>query len=200
VPTASVGSQIGPAVARWREKTGVRQEELEQALRWMGVPWPASTLSRFEQGSRDLRLGEALALLPALELASGRKVTWTALLGADAKIRATSKLTVSPGQLPRVPLQTKVYPGPRSFAEAMLDGTVLEMPDATDRRVARSLRVRPEIVQTAARKRYGRTLAAEREARLAERVTTDPHLDERGLRSAISRELVAELRPDLKEN
>jgi transcriptional regulator with XRE-family HTH domain len=200
MPTASVGGQVGPAVARWRESVGVRLEELEQALRYVGVPWPASTLSRFERGERDLRLGEAIALLPALELASGRRVSWAGLLGADTEVRATSRIKVSPADLPRPRGQRwKSYPGWKSFAEALVTGTVSELPDATDRRVARSLRVRPELVQTAAMKRYGRTLAAEREARLVVRAKADPHLAERGLRSAISRALVAELRADLEE-
>jgi hypothetical protein len=63
--------------------------------------------------------------------------------------------------------------------------------------VAKALRVTPVEAAALAKGRYGRGLAAEREARLAERQKADEHLDVRGLRSAIGRELVAELRADV---
>lgn len=187
--TVSTGKPIGLACAAWRERNGVRQEELERALRQYGVPWPASTISRFERGDRDLRLGEAYGLISALQKLAGKRVTWTELLGKDEVIRVTDKLTIPVSSLP--------HPGYQRTTTVGLEVEIrysIDAPDATERRIARTLRVRPEIVHTAGRALFGRSFTAERDHRLLERTNVDPHLDSRGLRSAISRALVSELR------
>jgi transcriptional regulator with XRE-family HTH domain len=185
-------------VARLRRERGVRQEDLERALRATGLPWPPSTISRFENGNRDLSAGELLALPAALELALGEPVGWEELLG-DAEIPVTDRLSVSAEELPHNTWADvkAAFPTYADLAASGLTWGDLAQPDQADRRAARRLRVPPAKIAALSRARWGRSMAAEREARLAARLEVDDHLDARGLRSAIGRELVAELREDL---
>jgi transcriptional regulator with XRE-family HTH domain len=207
-----VARAFGQAIRNIREASGARQDDVARAARAAGLSWTAASVAALETGRRSLAIDEVARLplmLRRLGLALGWEdaaITITAsptrvavtvagenfnhetgvnrLVGsARVTSHATGKLTVA---------ETGSTQGGDHQSEAVLDeGGVLEQ------RIARRFKVDVRRVVAAARQRWGRSISEERDRRTEGAPAGASKRALQTLRGHVTRELLAELRPDL---
>jgi hypothetical protein len=211
-----------------RQRLGLRQEDAAARARAYGLPtWIRGTVAQAEVGARRFALEEVLLLALAYETSlaeliagdDGELVELTpqarlsvgalkAMLSGDQAAvqglsteavdipaRRGAPATSRSGRFPDVLAEAQRFGiGDRSLLEHALD----EVSDA-ERHAARKLGATPERVNLAAVRRWGRTLAEERDHRLSERASGVPARRLQALRGHITRELLTELEVELGE-
>lgn len=211
-----------------RRRLDLRQEDAAARARACGLStWIRGTVAQAEVGARRFTLEELVLLTLAyetnlaeliagdeddlVELTPDARLSVGALrallsghradlpgLGADAidvpATRGTPRR--QPGRFPDVLAEAKRFGiGDRSMLEHALD----EVGDA-ERHAARRLGTTPERINVAAMRRWGRTLAEERDYRLSLQGPDMPARRRQALRGHITRDLMAELGSELGDH
>jgi hypothetical protein len=212
-----------------RQRLGLRQEDAAARARSYGLStWIRGTVAQAEVGARRFGLEEVLLLALAyetsltdliagdddelVELTSQARLSVGALRavlrGDQAAMRGLSTEAVD------IPVRRGVAPTSRSgrfpdvLAEAqrfgigdrsMLEHALDEVSD-TERHAARKLGTTPERLNMAAMRRWGRTLAKERDYRLSEQADDVSPRSRQALRGHITRDLMAELEDELRDH
>lgn len=221
----TVSQVIGRNVKALREEHEWRQEDLaERARRW-GLDWNRTTVAAVETGIRAVDNGEltllAVTLVTSLvDLLAGEgrvRLTKTATTDLDTLRALWSGESAGP-MLPRqfdVPQTrelSRAVPGllkqlrattaeiqrlwPKMPAKQWDKAVEESMNDEAVKKAARKLGTRPHYVAIAARRRWGRGLAEERDARVADLVSDDATPRTRqALRGHVTRGLMSELEP-----
>ncbi|MFF7763113.1 helix-turn-helix domain-containing protein [Streptomyces griseorubiginosus] len=213
------GIQLGERLQRVREEREATREDIARKARFFGLPWHRPTVGQIEQGKRGVSASELLLLplvygTPLRDLLPGEgEVTW---LSDETAVRGGA-LRHSLDEEPEEPS----LPGPwhvkgvvkqagqfleasRKFTEALPWGAkagFAASPDEAETKAAKRLNTTPEYVAYAAREAWGRGLAEERDARLAER--PDAPATPRAAQAArghITRTLLDELEPAIRDH
>ena len=224
VRARSLRQVLAAGAARVRAERGLGDEEAAALLRSYGlVGWRGGTLTQVEAGVRPLAVEELLLLCAAyrvsvaelagtdpepVELAAGARLPASAVRALLADGGET--LRALPAAALDVPATRPVTPGLPPPPDALVDaarafgvrgpaevGRALAAIGDAERNAARRLGVTPERLVLASVGRWGRPFTAERDARIAlRRASTEPdrHITLRGL---VTRELLAELTPQL---
>jgi len=220
----SLRQLLAAGAARVRRQRGLDDEGAAELLRQHGLTaWQAGTVSQVEAGVRPLAVEELLLLCAAyrvslvelagpepepVELAAAARLPAAAVravladggevlraLPADAlDVPATRAAPAGTPTPPDALVHAARRFGVRGPAEV---GRALAGIEDAERHAARRLGVSPERLVLAAVGRWGRTLTAERDARIEQRrPSTEPerHITLRGL---VTRELLTELERDL---
>lgn len=210
-----------------RQRLGLRQEDAAARARAYGLTtWIRGTVAQAEVGARRFAFEEVLLLALAYEtslaeLIAGDENDLVELtpdarlsVGALRILLSGNRTTVHelPAEAVDVPA-TRGTPSRRSgrfpdvLAEAkrfgigdrsMLEHALGEVGDA-ERHAARKLGTTPERVNLAAMRRWGRTLAEERDHQLGEHAGEAPARRRQALRGHITRELITQLEAELHE-
>ncbi len=189
-----------------RDEAAVSQQELATAARHYGLEWTRDTVAAIEIGRRDIQLDELL-LLPLIATKAFGRPTKLAHFFPDAgpQIRA-GRATITPKGV-RDFLASRPLPQPAESPEFESFEELVEwrrelarVPDVAEIKAARAIKqgVTPEQVMKAARAKWSRSLADERDRRFA-KLDLQPATDreEAGLKSRITTELLRELEPQL---
>jgi hypothetical protein len=220
----SLRQVLATGAARVRLERGLDEEGAAELLRSHGLTsWQAGTVSQVEAGVRPLGVEELLLLCAAyrvslvelagpdpepVELAAAARLPAAAVravladggevlraLPADAlDVPATRSAPAGAPAPPDALVHAARRFGVRGAAEV---GRALAGIGDTERNAARRLGVSPERLVLAAVGRWGRSLTAERDARIERRragTEPDRHIMLRGL---VTRELLTELERDL---
>ena len=202
-----------------REEWEATREDIARKARFFGLPWHRPTVGKIEQGKRWVSAAELLLLplvygVPLRDLLPGNEeVTW---LTDETAVRG-SALRHSLDEEPEEPS----LPGPWHFKGAVrVGGEIIEAqkrlfealpwgakaayvasPDEAETKAAKRLDTTPEYVAYTTRELWGRGLAEERDARLAERpdAPTGPRAIQ-AARGHITRTLLDELEPAIREH
>jgi transcriptional regulator with XRE-family HTH domain len=183
---------IGGELRRLREAAGVRQEAIAHAAQMFGMDWTQSTVSAIEGGRRGISFGEA-GILPnivqwagiapygqrVLDLIPDTEEVVLVAPGVEASLRSVRPLYGTAAEREAAPGYKTKPPTIWLIGEA-------------ERKAARALRASPEAVLQAAVRRWGHSLATERDVRVG-----DPNASAQK-RGRVTRTLIRELRPDVK--
>lgn len=214
---------VGEQLRATREVAGLTAQDVARKARRLGLSWHRPTVGQIEQGKRNISAAE-LFLLP---LVYGKPLH-DLLPPEEGATWLTSEVAVFGGELRRV-LSEGYNPGDaeydaeagtwqfRNSAQRMREvsermrqevarfphGPIghIAAPDEAEVKAAKRLETTPEYVAYSARELWGRGLAAERDARLAER--PDPPTAPRAVQAArghITRTLLDELGPTVREH
>jgi hypothetical protein len=208
-----------------RQRLGLRQEDAAARARAYGLStWIRGTVAQAEVGARRLGLDEVLLLALVYETSLAELIAGddeelveltpearlsagslrAMLRGDQAAVRDLSTTVDIPsfrgahqasrsGRFPDVLGEAGRFGmGDRVFLEHALD----EVSDA-ERYAARKLGTTPERLNMAAMRRWGRTLAQERDRRLNQKADDASARSRQALRGHITRQLMAELEDDL---
>jgi hypothetical protein len=207
-----------------RQRQGLRQEDAAARARAYGLAtWIRGTVAQAEVGARRLGLEEVLVLALAYETSLAELIAGDddqlVELTPEARLSAGSLRAMLSGDraVPR-DLSTKAVDisarrgahgrFPDVLAEAgrfgigehiLLEHSLAEVSD-TERYAARKLGTTSERISEAALRRWGRTLAQERDRRLGERADDASPRSRQALRGHITRELMAELGDELRDD
>lgn len=200
IPTLS--AVVGGNLRRLREHRGLSQDRMANQLGLLGLHWSRATLGAVEQGDRPLAFAEvfqiaATLLEPPAELLKGSG--WVRLSeDATADLAALRKILSDP-YINIVP--TKCFKTPAfDRANAAVARWGAKKRDA-DFKAAKALGVPADDIDPAAKSVWGQSLTDEREIRLMARAPKGASARSlQALRGHITRELLAELEPALKEN
>jgi transcriptional regulator with XRE-family HTH domain len=213
------GVQLGERLQQVREEKEATREDIARKARFFGLPWHRPTVGQIEQGKRGVSAPELLVLpliygTPLRDLLPGEgAVTW---LTEETAVRGDA-LRHWLDEEPEEP----ALPGPWHFkgatrlagmiaqarerlSEAMPWGAkagFVASPDEAETKAAKRLNTTPEYVAYTARELWGRGLAEERDARLAER--PDAPATPRAAQAArghITRTLLDEMEPVIREH
>lgn len=201
-PVAQTTSNVANNLRRLREAAGRRQEDVAVAARQLGLDWGRSTVGMLEADHYELKAAELL-LLPLVLLRAGiGDVTLAALLVGDEENVQVGTVGLFKGEVPKL-LGRKAsavtwgttevfevveagghpYAVPRVFGEA-------------EQKAGRRLGVPARVVMGAALNLWGRSLAEERDARVAESAPAEAGARSlQALRAHATRALLAELEP-----
>lgn len=176
---------VGQRVRELRMAAGKTQDDVSRVAYAAGMAWSRSKIATLERGEKAISAEELIILPHVLTRALGMLVSTGDLFDSDAEIALTGKLTVP------------------ARAVLQLDAIALERPDAprageADRRAARRLGVHVTVLLSAAQRLWGRSLAAERDARTAARELGSA-ASAQAHRGRITRDLDAEMRRYLGE-
>lgn len=184
----TLAQATGRNVERLRTQRGLSQDVLAAKMLRYGFEWGRSVVAAVESGRRALEIGEALVVAKELGVELGdllvgevasETVTLAPLVRVDvAALRALFAPGVS-GLSLYTPMTSTAMDEAASHQEAEL-------------KAARKLRVEPRQIVSAARSLWGRSLTAERDAR----VGPDANHATRG---HVTRQLVAEIKKRLQE-
>jgi hypothetical protein len=192
---------IGQEMRRLREAQGVRQETVAESAKFWGVPWTQATVAAIELGQRGFALGEFVMLPLVFREAGIRRPNGRHLELEDFVPEYVDQ------NMPNAPVFPGGFQMPLRIVRTLLRGGALPAgavpikprgpvgPGETERKAARKLGCSPDVIVTAARELWGRTLSAERDERIGER---GAKLDGRSLqavRGRVTRGLVHELGP-----
>ncbi|WP_327049430.1 helix-turn-helix transcriptional regulator [Microbispora sp. NBC_01189] len=191
----SLREVIGERVRDLREAAGKRQEDISRTARSMGLAWSRSKIAALERGEKALS-GEELLLLPMLlQWSLDRPVSMSDLFDADGDLQLTSHVRVTARDAPRLleydalgndivirpTEQAAQLPGgdpliwprirgrcrelgingpPAGFAEVLRDSGEAEV------RAAYRFKEAPHVFAAISAHLWGRTLTAERDARV----------------------------------
>jgi hypothetical protein len=208
---------VGRAVREMRDVVDVSADEVARAARDLGLKsWQRSIVAGIETGRRGLTAEELLLLPYVLTNALGHPVSLRDLLPAPVRLGGTWADEADLAKLLTGRPVAETLAGQR---EAIKQAAVRLLADALKKRganaaadaelaaageaeqiAARKLGVTALQVAVAARQRWGRSLTAERDRLVRERVPDDtPISSVRAVRGRITRNLVAELAEDLEE-
>jgi len=188
------------------------EDDLARLMRGLGFGWSRDQVARIKRGQRKLNLPELIALASTFgvrsladlvatagddssELAAGATVSRAALRGFLSGHAPAPVLVAPQGTAPAVH-QARVSARRGRLSVVDEDARSLAVQHA-----ARQLGVSAPEIAALARKRYGRDLVSERDARVQARLTAgeeqDEALDPGAVRGRAMREILAELRaPD----
>lgn len=213
------GVQLGECLQRVREEQEATREDIARKARFFGLPWHRPTVGQIEQGRRGVSAPELLLLpliygLPLRDLLPGEgEVTW---LTDETAVRG-SALRHSLDEEPEEPsfpgawhfkgaagVFDKVREAGQRLSEALPWGAkaaFVASPDEAETKAAKRLNTTPEYVAYTARELWGRGLAEERDARLAERPDTPvTSRAAQAVRGHITRTLLDEMEPAIREH
>jgi hypothetical protein len=208
-----------------RQRLGLRQEDAAARARAYGLSsWIRGTVAQAEVGARRFALEEVLLLALAYETSLAEliagdegdmvKLTPDARLSVGALRALLSGNTSTAGGLPAEAVDVPAKRGtparrsgrfPDVLAEAkrfgigdrsILEHVLDEVSDA-ERHAARKFGTTPELVNLAALRLWGRTLAEERDHRLSDLAVDLPARRRQALRGHITRDLMTELEAEL---
>lgn len=213
------GVQLGERLQQVREEKEATREDIARKARFFGLPWHRPTVGQIEQGKRGVSAPELLLLPlvygePLRDLLPGDgEVTW---LTDETAVRGDA-LRHSLDEEPEEPS----LPGPWHFKSAVRAGrrfiesqeklidtlpwgaktAFVASPDEAETKAAKRLNTTPEYVAYTARELWGKGLAEERDARLAERpdAPTTPRAAQ-AARGHITRALLDDLEPAIREH
>jgi transcriptional regulator with XRE-family HTH domain len=213
----SLHEAIGGRLRVLREGEGLLQDDIARRARGVGLAWTQATVAAVERGRRAIDLAELLLLtavydVPLTALFEGReRVQLTETAWAD--LGALQRL-VRGGRLQLVDVEAPIHkwfePGrrnPGDLASTLADPLLRELEDAeqagsgdAEMKAAVRLGVSRGDVARTSHVLWGRSLTAERDARLAE---TAPAQASRKslqvLRGHVTRRMLDELRSVLKD-
>jgi transcriptional regulator with XRE-family HTH domain len=182
---------IGEELRRIREKRGWRQEDLARELRRWDPRWTRASVAALERGGRNLTVAELFMIAEAV----------TGVSIEDLLPREGEEVEIAPGRtVPPELLQRRLKL--RDYvlrAETIVVNLSGEARGEAEEKIARKLGVTALAVVEAAHSLWGRTLATERDRRLAEQAKDVTPRRRQALRGHVTRSLVAELRPLLKK-
>ncbi|MFG3235011.1 helix-turn-helix transcriptional regulator [Streptomyces antibioticus] len=215
---------LGERLRETREAASRTAEDVARRARHLGLPWHRSTVGQIEQGKRSVTAAELL-LFPLLY----EKPLNALLPSTEAAIWMTPQTAVHGAELGRVLVEGYIpiaTPADASSAEWHLLGMkdmlrdlvaaaeedmaqwpadarakYVAQPDEAETKGAKRLNTTPQYVAYASRELWGRGLAEERDARLAER--PEPPASPRALQAArghVTRTLLNELAPAVAEH
>jgi hypothetical protein len=220
----SLRQVLAAGAGRVRRQRGLDDEGAAELLRQHGLTaWQATTVSRVEAGVRPLAVEELLLLCAAyrvslvelagpepepVELAAAARLpaaaVWAVLADGGEVLRALPAAALDVPATRAAPAGTPTPPDALVHAARRFGvhgpaevGRALAGIEDAERHAARRLGVSPERLVLAAVGRWGRTLTAERDARIEQRrPSTEPerHIM---LRGQVTRELLTELEHDL---
>jgi hypothetical protein len=174
----------------------LRQEDAATRARAVGLSsWIRGTIAQAEVGARRLTFEEVLLLAMAYDTTPAALV-----VGADSDLVELAPRAVVPAGTLRELLSGRVAahsPTPRSKTPSRMDRAVDSIGDA-ERHAARRLGATAVQINEAAARRWGRSLADERDARVAERATDPSPRQLQALRGHVTRVLLGELALDLR--
>lgn len=205
-----------------RERRGLRQEDAAARARAYGLStWIRGTIAQAEVGARRLSLEEIVLLALAYETTPAELIggddadlveltpdarvkvgALKALLSGNPEALAHEGVDV-PARHGAPPRRSGRFPDVLGQAgrfgmgdRSLLDRVALEVGDA-ERHAARKLGVTPQQVNEAAVRRWGRSLAGERDRRLSEQAADVDPRRAQAIRGHITRELMTELQVEL---
>jgi len=211
---------IGEQLRQLREANGLRQDDAAIAARQSGLPWTRNMIVALEAGRRDLSIDEFVRLprlLERLGVATEEFQVQLQARGNAAQMRAggvTTSLDLqvpwasTPGEEDRVARAYRAMDWWRTRSpsgaatetrrkEALLaayEGAGADL----EQKVGRQRKLDPLIVALVAHRRWGRTLTAERDRRVAEQTPADTSPRTlQGIRGHLTRALLQELDLDL---
>lgn len=198
VEPPTIAELVGQRVRDIRQKSGRSQDELAQAARRVGLDWTRAAVAGLETGRRGLSVEEFLLLPLALREVDGQDHALAELLQGGGRMVRTERGGVSAGFLRRVVSggDTAAMPrrqrlGRHPTEDVIADEAVRE----AERHAAKVLGVSPEEVARAAHARWGWGLTEQRDIRM---VKAPSKGSPRAVRGHVTRELLEELRADLK--
>ncbi|WP_432020522.1 hypothetical protein [Streptomyces sp. 1222.5] len=219
----SFAEALGRRLEEVREEAGQTTEDVARHARNLGLTWHRTTVRQTERGNRSATAVELL-LLPLLY----RKPLRELLPTTSQTTWLTENIAVYGAELHRVldpgydPLESEPGPatwhlkdGPerlRALSEKAAEdaarwpegatvGDTATQPDEAETKAAKRLNTTPEYIAYAARELWSRGLAAERDARLAERPQApDSPRALQAARGHITRALLTELEPAIREH
>jgi len=218
---------LAAGVKEARLRLDLRQEDVAARARAYGLStWIRGTVAQAEVGVRRFALEEVLLLALAYETSLTELITGDenelVELTPEARLSVGALRTLLSGnrtavhELPAEAVDVPARRGapsrrsrrfPDVLAEAkrfgigdrsMLEHALDEVGDA-ERHAARKLGTTPERINIAAMRRWGRTLAEERDHRLALHGADVPARRRQALRGHITRDLMTELEAELSE-
>ncbi|MER7574899.1 helix-turn-helix transcriptional regulator [Streptomyces sp. NPDC126514] len=215
------GVQLGEQLQRVREEKEATREDIARKARYFGLPWHRPTVGQIEQGKRGVSAAELL-LLPLIYskplrdlLPAADEVTWltdeTAVYGSRLRQFLDEDYNPADASMPgpwhfkaAVRQGERHFEALRRFSDALPWGSkagFAASPDESETKAAKRLNTTPEYVAYTARELWGRGLAEERDARLAERpdAPTAPRAVQ-AARGHITRILLDELEPSIREH
>ncbi|QES20451.1 hypothetical protein DEJ46_16085 [Streptomyces venezuelae] len=211
------GVALGERLQRIRDDDEVTAEDIARTGQRLGLSWHRPTVGQIEKGKRGISAVELLLLpliygRPLQDLLPQGTVWLTGEVAArrDAILANVSSPVrgagMAPGQwhLKGIDMDETVRNVERMVVQVMARWPAgaehNPNPDEAESKAAKRLNTTPEYVAYAARERWGRGLAAERDARLAER--TDLPGASRALQAArghVTRALLTELEPAIRD-
>jgi hypothetical protein len=217
---------LAAGIREARQRLGLRQEDAAARVRACGLStWIRGTVAQAEVGARRFALEEVLLLALAYETSlanliagdedelveltpqarlsvgalravlSGDQTALQSLSteAVDIPVRRGGSATPRSGRFPDVLAEAQRFGiGDWSLLEHAFD----EVNDA-ERHAARKLGTTPERLKVVATRRWGRTLAEERDHRLSEQARSASPRSRQALRGHITRDLLAELEDEL---
>jgi transcriptional regulator with XRE-family HTH domain len=218
----TLAAVLGAGLRSIREQRGERQDDIAHLARLHGLRWTRTTVAKVERGERAMSVEEVVLLSLALRVAMSDLVSGADMIAIteDAALSARNLRAlldgrrddvVLPGvdipavrqaparlrQLARLFQRTvaPVWPDPPMWA--VKEAQMAASNDA-EVNASRRLGVAPFLVALAACRRWGRTLTAERDERVAEAAPGDASSRTlTALRGHVTRQLVAELEAEL---
>lgn len=210
----TIDAAIGKRIRELRKEAGVKQEFLALCARRWGVEWSRPQVAWIETGRRKIQLAEFLILPAILSEALGRsaqsstQIRYEDLMpmGNDP-VALTKELSVEPGGLHRL-VQLEGRTKKEDLKGNIEDLDMLFKSPATERlefldelsaKAASALDITTIQVVELAKRLWNRPFSAERDRRFTDR-HAGKQLDAsevQGLRSHVTRELMAELRAQL---
>jgi transcriptional regulator with XRE-family HTH domain len=221
--TAAVGRQLKAL----REAAGVRQEDVAAGARGCGLEWGRSTVAMIEAGNRRLDWYEFVLLPVVLQVSQVGTFRHVDLLADDDRemVELTPQASASRAELQKLLAEGPEFldlkgwklPGVMSGAEVMeatverarwrrrghtaeqVETLVREAAGEAEQKAAKRLGVTPYEVAVTARRLWGRSLTAVRDARAAAAAGDEPGAESlRAVRGHVTRELLEELRAHLE--
>ena len=195
-PSTALEDAIGSRFRELRQERGWTQDDAATIARAHGLDdWDRAVIANLERwdNRRPMSTRELAAVLRMFRCGIGD------LLGPDSVIELAGMTTTGAGVAQIFAGDPSTFPTEKQDAETLAAWQAADArPTLAETRAARSLGLRPDdvlVVRESSLAVWGRTLGAERNARLAERTSGDP--DPKGARRAvlghITRELIAEL-------
>jgi transcriptional regulator with XRE-family HTH domain len=205
---------LGKVLRGIREQHGARQDDLARAARAAGVRWTASSVASLETGRRALTIDETVRLpailhqlgVPAaaasrtsgqspLKVLADANDILIVVCGREVVQDTGQRWEKSIAQIQAGERAVKAFPrvtkDVMAAARADEDGVL-------EQRIARRFKVDPLTVAVAARLCWGRGLSEERDLRSAEAAAGVTRRVAQTIRGHVTRQLVAELEPDLR--
>lgn len=206
--TPSLSEAVGTYVRQWRQRyPHVRQEDLVDTARVLGLDWSRSSVGELEAGRRRLS-AEELLLLPHLlrSAAGGMGGTGVASMLTTAAKQANARrprLLIGAVQVDDETITSWLSDGlgasnvkhsTPGWTDVMAKAAEHHTPGDAERKAARKLGISPTEVVDRSIAAWGVRLSAERDRRVAERAPTDASASVlRALRGHVSRQLLEEL-------
>jgi transcriptional regulator with XRE-family HTH domain len=193
VANAPLSQVVGFRLRELREMVGMTQDHVARAAQRLGFEWSRSSVAALEAGDRDLSAAEFLALpyildeaarvsLPTAEVAFGASLAELLSPRRQERLALSDNLSLAPKQVSEWLGETTPKLTPRRLNDEQTIGEA-------EHKAARRLGIDVARLHGLALDVWGRSLTAERDARLANRDDVQPQT-----RGHVTRELLDELR------